>query len=249
EMCETFPLLFQTMELGEVPFAVVAIENSVAGTILPNYAMLRDSSLTIIGEVLLRIEHCLMALPGQEISELREVHSHPMALAQCQRFFRQHPHLRLIEHPDTAGAARWIRDTQRQGAAAVASRLASKHYQMPMLAEGIEDNPRNFTRFLILLDQAEASKLNLEPNKASLCFNLLHKVGSLSQILLVLSAHGMNLTKIQSLPIVGREWEYFFHLDLEYDDHQQYLRALAAITPLVNELQILGEYTKAQHDA
>ena len=244
EMCETFPLLFRAMEGQAAHYAVVAIENSVAGTILPNYAMLRESQLTIIGEVYLRIEHCLMARPGQRIEDLTEVHSHPMALAQCQQFFRQHPHLRLVEHPDTAGAARWISTENLDGVAAVASRLASEHYDLPMLAEGIEDNPRNFTRFLILLEGEQAAQLDLKPDKASLCFNLLHKVGSLSQILLVLGSHGMNLTKIQSLPIVGTEWEYFFHIDLEYNDHEQYLRSLAAISPLVGDLHILGEYPR-----
>ncbi len=246
EMCETFPLLFRSMEGEQAEYAVVAIENSVAGSILPNYAMLRESSLTIIGEVYLRIEHCLMALSGQDLSEIKEVYSHPMALAQCQRFFRQHPHIRLVEHPDTAGAARWIREEGIKETAAIASSLAAEHYELDLLAEGIEDNPRNFTRFLILLDEEKAVDLNLIPNKSSLSFHLLHKVGSLSQILLVLGSHGMNLTKIQSLPIVGSEWEYFFHIDLEYDDHEQYLRALAAINPLVAELQILGEYPRGE---
>jgi prephenate dehydratase len=244
EMCETFPLLFRALAQGQAGYGVIAIENSVAGTLLPNYAMLRDSTLTIIGEVYLRIEHCLMALPGQRISDLREVHSHPMALAQCQHFFHAYPTLRLVEHPDTAGAARWISSERLDGVAAIASRLAADHYQLDLLAEGIEDNPRNFTRFLIVLDQQEAATLDLSPDKASLCFNLLHKVGSLSQVLLVLSSHGINLTKIQSLPIVGTEWEYFFHIDLEFDDHAQYRRGLAAITPLVNDLRILGEYPR-----
>ena len=246
EMCETFPLLFRALAQGQAGYGVVAIENSVAGTLLPNYAMLRDSDLTIIGEVYLRIEHCLMARPGQRLEDLREVYSHPMALAQCQQFFQQHPHLRLVEHPDTAGAARWIAAEQLDGVAAIASRLAADHYHLDLLAEGIEDNPRNFTRFLVLLDRNRAQALDLQPDKASLCFNLLHKVGSLSQILLVLSSHGMNLTKIQSLPIVGSEWEYFFHIDLEYDDYEQYQRALAAIGPLVNDLRLLGEYPRGE---
>lgn len=246
EMCETFPLLFRALAQGQANYGVLAIENSVAGTILPNYAMLRDSDLTIIGDVYLRIEHCLMAHPGQHIGDISEVYSHPMALAQCQRFFRQHPDIRLVEHPDTAGAARWIQEEQLQGVAAIASRLAADHYELDLLEKGIEDNLRNFTRFLIVVDRNVADSMELHPNKASLCFNLLHKVGSLSQILLVLSSHGMNLTKIQSLPIVGSEWEYFFHVDLEFDNYDQYQRSLAAITPLVNDLRILGEYPRGE---
>ncbi|RMG55570.1 MAG: prephenate dehydratase, partial [Bacteroidetes bacterium] len=147
---------------------------------------------------------------------------------------------------DTAGSAEWIRAQQAPHTAAVASRLAAEHYGLDVLAAGIEDNKHNFTRFLIILDEKAAQRLPLQPDKASLCFNLSHQVGSLSQILLVLSAHGMNLTKIQSLPIVGQEWEYFFHIDLEYADHAQYQRAFAAIEPLVNELHVLGEYPRGE---
>jgi prephenate dehydratase len=244
EMCDSFPLLFRSMKQGKAKYGVVAIENTVAGTILPNYALLRNSAFTIIGEVFLRIEHQLMVLPGQQLADIREVYSHPMAIQQCQDFFEAYPDIRLIEYPDTAGAAEWIQKTQRKGSAAIASRLAADYYGMEILAEGIETDKRNFTRFLIILEQEVADQMEIEPEKSSLCFNLLHKVGNLSQILLVLGSHGMNLTKIQSLPLVGKEWEYFFHIDLEFEEHAQYQRALSAIFPLVNELKILGEYPR-----
>jgi prephenate dehydratase len=248
EMCDSFPVLFRALEEKTADFGVVAIENSVAGTILPNYAMLRNSNFTIIGEVFLRIEHQLMALPGQKIEDITEVYSHPMAIQQCHDFFKPHRHIKLIESEDTAGSAQWIQETNKRGAAAIASKLAAEHYSLEILAGSIEDHKRNFTRFLIVVDKHVAKQYlkGHQPNKASLSFNLAHQVGSLSQILLVLSSHGMNLTKIQSLPIVGTEWEYFFHLDLLFEHRAQYKRSLSAIRPLVNELKVLGEYQRGE---
>ncbi|MEL7341075.1 MAG: prephenate dehydratase [Bacteroidota bacterium] len=247
DMCDSFPELFRSLETQKADSGVMAIENSVAGTILPNYALLRNSAYTIAGEVYLRIEHQLMALPGQKITDIQEVYSHPMAIQQCHEFFKQYPHIKLIESPDTAGSAAWIQENRTFGAAAIASKLAAEHYELEILASGVEDNKRNFTRFLILLDKASARLHNKgrKANKASLCFNLKHEVGQLSQILLVLSSHGMNLTKIQSLPVVGQEWTYFFHIDLIFEHLPQYKRALSAIRPLVNELNVLGEYQRA----
>lgn len=244
EMCDSFPALFRSMNKHTATYGVIAIENSVAGTILPNYALLRNSDYSVIGEVYLRIEHNLMALPGQSLEEITEVYSHPMALKQCQVFLENFPSIKQVEHADTAGAAQWIQSEGLRGKAAIASSLAAEHYGMEILSAGIEDNKRNFTRFLIITDIADKERNHSNLNKATLCFNLLHKVGYLSQVLLVLSSHGMNLAKIQSSPIVGVEWEYFFHIDLEYEDYAQYRRALDAIKPLVNEMKILGEYPK-----
>lgn len=246
-MCDSFPELFRSMDEQEADCGVMAIENTVAGTILPNYALLRNSPYTVVGEVFLRIEHQLMALPGQSIMDIKEVHSHPMAILQCHEFFKTYPHIKLIESVDTAASAAMIQENQAFGTAAIASKLAAEHYDLEILASSIEDNKRNFTRFLILLNKASAKNFTKghKPNKASLCFNLKHEVGQLSQILLVLSSHGMNLSKIQSLPIVGQEWTYFFHLDLVFDHQAQYKRALSAIRPLVKELKVLGEYERA----
>ncbi|MDX1906117.1 MAG: prephenate dehydratase [Bacteroidia bacterium] len=248
EMCDTFPRLFRHLAQGTAHLGVVAIENSVAGTILPNYSLLRNTGFVIAGEVYLRIEQNLMALPGQRLEDIREVHSHPMALQQCMQFLDAHPHIRLVESADTAASAIWIRENNLTGVAAIASRLAAEQQHLEILAPGIETNKRNFTRFWILADPETAPTLAPAPDKSSLCFNLVHKVGSLAQILLVLGSHGMNLTKIQSLPIVGHEWEYFFHLDVEFEDLAQFQRALAAITPLVNDLQILGTYPRGSKD-
>lgn len=246
-MCESFLSLFQTLEQGKADYAVMAIENSVAGSILPNYALLRESEYRIIGDIFLRIEHQLMCLPGQSLADIKEVHSHPMALQQCHNFFRKYPHMRLVESFDTAGSAQWIKEEKLQGVAAVASDLAAKYFDLEILASGIETNKRNFTRFLILHEQNAARSIVLYPNKASVCFNMggrSEHVGSLSQVLLVLSSHGMNLTKIQSLPLLGKEWEYFFHIDLEFESYAQYQRSLDAIRPIVSELKILGEYPR-----
>ena len=244
EACDSFPILFRSLNEEKADFGVMAIENSVAGTILPNYALLRNSKYTIAGEVYLRIEHQLMALSGQTIEDIYEVHSHPMAILQCQKFFEAYPQIKLIETSDTAESALNIQKKQLRGVAAIAGELAAEHYNLEILHRGIETHKRNFTRFLILKKKGTISLDENLLDKASLCFNLVHKVGSLSQILLVLGSHGMNLTKIQSLPLVGREWQYFFHIDLEFDSYQQYKLALSAIKPLVEELKILGEYPK-----
>lgn len=246
DMCDSFPELFQSLERQQSDYGVVAIENTVAGTILPNYALLRNSNFQVIGEVFLRIEHCLMALPGQSIESIIEVHSHPMAILQCHAFFKQYPWIRLVESVDTAASAAWIQREQKEGVAAIASELAAERFDLEVLAKGIETHKRNFTRFLIV-STASTDVFSLGmPDKASLCFSLAHQVGSLAQILLVLSSHGMNLTKIQSSPIVGQEWQYFFHIDLEYDNYEQYRRSLEAIQHLVGEFKILGEYPQGE---
>ena len=244
DMCNSFPELFRSLESGKAAFGVMAIENSVAGSLLPNYALLRDSEFAIVGEVYLRIEHCLMAMPGQKIEDLKEAHSHPMAIQQCQAFFKKYPHIKLVEREDTAGSAAWIVEKSKKKVAAIAGELAAEKYQLEILSKGIETNKRNFTRFLVMVSKLEAKNWKLQADKASLCFNLSHSVGSLSQILQVLSAYGMNLSKIQSSPIVGKEWQYFFHIDLEFENFQQYRLSLDAIRPLVNGLKILGEYPR-----
>ncbi len=251
KMCDSFPQLFRTMEEEKASFGVMAIENSVAGSILPNYALLRDSDYQILGEVYLRIAHHLMVLPGQSLQHIKEVHSHPMALLQCQAFLSQHPEIKMVEQADTAGSAKWIREKLISGVAAIASDLAAAYYELDILKRNIETNSRNFTRFLILCKEEQIPPRKENPNKASLCFNLAglsHKVGGLAQVLLVLSSHGMNLTKIQSLPLLGREWEYFFHIDLEFDSYAQYKRSLEAIRPIISELKILGEYSRGQKE-
>ena len=240
--CDSFPELFKNLRNRNAEFAVMAIENSVAGTILKNYKLLRESDFSIIGEVYLRISHMLMALPGTTLEELTEIHSHPMAISQCHRYLDQLSHVRLLECDDTAASARRVAEQQLTGVAAIASSLAATQYGLEILQPEIEDDPHNYTRFFILAKKPSAPSQPID--KASLCFSLGHEVGSLSQILVVLGAHGMNLSKIQSSPVVGKAWEYFFHLDLEFGDYSQYQRALESIKPLVSELRVIGEYPK-----
>ncbi|MDP5171814.1 MAG: prephenate dehydratase [Bacteroidia bacterium] len=243
--CDSFPELFRNLKKPSTDFAVAAIENSVAGTILPNYALMRDSGYSIIGEAYLRISHMLMALPGTSLADIREVHSHPMALQQCLGFLGTLPGIRLVESDDTAASAERIATNQREGIAAIAGRHAAEKYGLEIIAQAIEDDPGNFTRFFVLGPEEAKEKFFQKPDKASLCFSLRHSVGSLAQILMVLSAHGMNLTKIQSSPMVGKAWEYFFHLDLEFEEYDQYQRSLASIRSLVSDFKIIGEYPKA----
>lgn len=246
--CDTFQALFRSMESdGLADFAVMAIENSVAGSILPNYARLRESDLEIFGEVYLRIEMNLMALPGQSIEQINEVHSHPMALLQCQQFFREHDHIQLIESKDTALSAEEIAEGQIMGRGAIASEAAAKLYGLEIIAPGIETNKRNFTRFLVLKRIGQPAPFDLQvPDKASLSFRALHRPGSLSAALSAMAMFGMNLTKIQSLPVLGEEWQYYMYCDLEFEDYSLFQEMLQVLRPLTNDLKILGEYKQGQ---
>lgn len=248
--CETFIDLFQSVEKGQSDSAVIAIENSVAGALIPNYALLSSSSLKVTGEVYLRIVQNLIGLPGQKPVDILEIYSHPMAILQCQEYLEpmRRRGVKVVESLDTALSAKWISENGKMGAAALASDLAAEIYGLEIIAAGVESNKRNFTRFLIAEPERPAGKQeeDRQNNKASICFALPHKVGSLSQVLSVLAFYGINLSKIQSLPIVGKEWEYFFHLDVLYDDMSMYRKALAAIDPLIDRLQILGEYVAGE---
>lgn len=240
--CHTFPQLFRSFQKRADYFGVMAIENTVAGTILPNYAMLRNSEMNIIGEVYLRIQHHLLSIERQGVEDIQEVHSHPMAILQCQGFLDKYRHLRSVETIDTAWSAKELSEKRPRGRAVIASSLAADYYKLNIVEEGIETNKRNFTRFLVLQHKEFTKKPTQAPTKASLCFHLAHEVGSLAKTLTILSEQGINLTKIQSLPVVGKAWEYFFHLDIEFEDYDAYRKTLEVIQPYINELQILGEY-------
>lgn len=242
--CATFHKLFDVMEKGEADFAVCAIENSLAGSILPNYAHLRNSNLEIVGEVYLRIEMNLMALPNQTIEQIEEIHSHPMALLQCQGFFENYPQIQLVESNDTALSAKEIKEKHIKHRAAVASKRAAELYDLEIIAADIHDNKRNFTRFLILCQQSTVESQRSAINKSSISFRAHHTAGSLAKVLTIIGNHNINLTKIQSLPVVGEEWQYYMYADLEFDDADEYKKMLIEIEPLTKELKILGEYTQ-----
>ena len=244
--CNTFEEVFDTLKKDSSIIGMIAIENTIAGSLLHNYELLRDSGATIIGEHKLRISHSIMCLPGEDWSTLTEVNSHPVALAQCRDFLQPHPQLKVVETEDTAGSARDIKEKGLKGHAAICSKAAAERYGMKILQEGIETNKHNFTRFLVVADPWQVDELNRhrskDVNKASMVFTLPHTEGSLSQVLSILSFYRINLTKIQSLPIIGREWEYQFYVDVVFDNVLRYKQSIAAITPLTKELKILGEY-------
>lgn len=242
--CDTFPSMFDTLRGDPSLFATLAIENTIAGSLLQNHELLRKSNMTIIGEQKMHISHVLAALPGQSIDSLTEVNSHPMALMQCENFLLRHPNMKMVEKNDTAGSACEIAEKQLMGHAAICGKYAAQLYGLEVLAEDIQTIKRNFTRFLILADPMAEQTLNPlhKKNKASLVFALPHEQGSLSQVLAIFSFYGMNLTKIQSLPILGREWEYRFYINLTFDDYTRYRQSVDAVRPLISDFKILGEY-------
>ena len=244
--CETFRDMFIVLKKRKVKYAVMAIENTVAGTILPNYALLRTSEMAIIGEIYLAIRQNLLCLPGQKLEQIREVHSHPMAIQQCQAYFEKHPEIRLVESSDTAASASWIAEHHKRGFGAIASKRAAHLFGLQVLAAGIETDKRNFTRFLVLHHRSEMNGTSAPPDKASLAFHVPHARGSLARVLTILAEEGCNLTKIQSLPVLGREWEYYMHVDLEFEFARHYHAALQAIAPHVHEMKILGEYPRGK---
>ena len=241
--CATFNGLYRSMDLGEADAAVMAIENTVSGGLLPNFELLRKYDRKIRGEVFLRIQQNLMALPGQTIEDIKEVRTHYMAINQTREFFKNYPWIRLVESEDTAKSAAEVAQLGLKGVGAVASELAAQLYGLEILAGSIETYKQNFTRFLIFDDALEVDTTKV--NKASMCFTLSHTPGSLAHVLTILSFYGMNLTRIQSLPIPGQEWQYFFYVDIKFDDHMRYEQALAAVRPLMEDLNILGEYIAA----
>ena len=246
--CNTFREVITTIKKDPSILGLMAIENTIAGSLLQNHELIRERGLNIIGEYKLRISHSLVALPGTTIHEVTEINSHPIALMQCGDFLDTIPHAKIVEKEDTALSARWIAENQLKGHAAICGKLAAQIYGLEVLAEGIETNKRNFTRFLAIADRWTADEIlrGVERDKASLVFALPHTAGSLSKVLSVLSFYDMNLTKIQSLPIIGREWEYLFYIDLTFDDFLRYKQALEAIRPLTKDLKILGEYTNGR---
>jgi prephenate dehydratase len=242
----TFKDLFYALKQGLVDYGITAIENSIAGSILPNYTLLLESNLSIIGEIYLRIRQNLVALPGQRIEDIKEVHSHPMAILQCQRFFDDYPHIRLIDSMDTALSAKEIADKNMLGVGAISSKQAASQYQLEIIAESIETHKMNYTRFLILKGKNGKDPALDAINKASITFALANKIGCLSKVLSILSFYEINLAKVQSMPIIGKDWQYQFYVDVEIDDYPLYSQALEAIKPFTSHLQILGEYLKGK---
>ena len=246
--CNTFEEVFENMRKDSNVIGTVAIENTIAGSLLHNYELLRESGATIIGEHKLRISHNIMCLPDESWEDLTEVNSHPVALAQCREFLQHHQELKVVETDDTAGSAKNIHEKQLKGHAAICSKHAASMYGMKILQEGIETNKHNFTRFLIVCDPwiADDLKDRSKVNKANIVFSLPHNEGSLSKVLSIFSFYNINLTKIQSLPIIGREWEYMFYVDVMFNDYLRYKQSIDAVIPLTKALKILGEYAEGE---
>lgn len=242
--CPTFEKTFQAVNEDPTVIAIAAIENTIAGSLLHNYELLRDSGTTVVGEHKLHITHCICCLPEDDWNTITEVHSHPVALMQTRHYLEKHPELRIVEGEDTAGSAKMIAEGKHRGWAAICHAEAARLYGLKVLEDGIEDNKHNFTRFLVCSAQQKADLLRpiTEVNKSSIVFSLPHEEGSLSAVLAILSFYKINLTKIQSLPIIGREWEYLFYVDVAYNNLPRYRQAVDAIIPLTRDLKILGEY-------
>jgi prephenate dehydratase len=239
--CSTFDLELNTLKGGEADFAVMAIENARSGSILYNYTLIRESGLKILGEHNLRIKQNLMALPDQKITDIREIRSHPIALAQCMTFLNQFPEITLIESNDTAGSAKQISESGVRGVAAIAPTHAAEIYKLDILAPGIETYKQNYTRFLVIGDE---EKGNTRGNKVSICFSTGHKPGSLAKVLVKLAELDINLSKIQSVPRLNGEWEYMFYLDLELNKNTKSDIIRRVLDKYTSNLEILGVYFK-----
>jgi prephenate dehydratase len=245
---DTFDILIQKVESGEADAAVMAIENTIAGSILRNYNLLNNSNLRIKGEVFLRIKQNLMALHGVKIEDLKEVHSHPIALQQCVDFFEKYPHIHLVEAHDTALVAREIKEKKLKKIGAIASELAAEMYGMNILAPAIETYKKNYTRFLYISKDDQTFETHTpQYDKVSVVFSTNHTVGSLHKALDVLSKHNCNLTKIQSAPIMDKPWEYMFFVDFIIGNYSDYPKAMLELLRVAAEVKVLGEYKSGEY--
>ena len=239
--CMSFDALVARLLEGSATDGVMAIENTIAGSIIPNYALIDSNNLHIVGEEYLNIHHHLMALPGQTIKSIKEVWSHPMALLQCKEFFKKYPHIKLVEDVDTAEVAKRIAKKNIKGIAAIAPKIAAEIFGLQVLEDDIQTIKDNSTRFVIVQTQLPTHSIE-GINKASLKFELSHKRGSLAAVLNVLSDCKMNLTKIQSLPVIETPWKYSFFVVITFDDYTEYQKLVKIIDIMAEDFKILGTY-------
>ena len=237
--CLSFDALVASVTSGQSQAGVMALENSIAGSIIPNYALMDTHNLHIVNEAYIRIEHQLMALPGTKIEDITEVASHPMALLQCKDFFAAQPHIKLIEDADTAEVAQRIAEKHISGLGAIASRTAAELYGLDIVAPNIHSIENNATRFVVVKTTPETTE---NADKASLKFILDHKRGSLAAVLNVLSDCKLNLTKIQSMPVVETPWKYSFFVDVTFDEVAFYTKAVQLLEIMTESLKVLGTY-------
>ena len=237
--CLSFDALVAAVTSGTVSHGLMALENSIAGSIIPNYALIDKHNLHIVDEAYIRIEHQLMVLPGTAVADIAEVASHPMALLQCKDFFATQPHIKLIEDADTAEVAQRIADKQIRGLGAIASKTAAALYGLEIVAPNIHSIANNATRFVVVKTTPNSSE---DINKASLKFVLDHKRGSLAAVLNVLSDCKLNLTKIQSMPVVETPWKYSFFVDVTFDEVAFYTKTIQLLEIMTESLKVLGTY-------
>ncbi len=241
--CLSFYALCESLKKDEADFAVMAIENAIAGSILPNYFLLQEYHFSIVGEIYLPIQMHLLALPGVHLDEITTIESHPMAIRQCSDYLYRLKDVQLIESEDTALSAVKVSEQKLRTTAAIANEYAAKKFGLNILEKRIESNKKNFTRFLILNKKADE---NVGSNKASIYFDVANEVGTLADTLTTLKDNKINLSKIQSIPIIGKPSEYSIHLDIEWKDRKHYDKAIKKLLRQVRNLNILGEYMKAK---
>ncbi|MEO5976597.1 MAG: prephenate dehydratase [Chryseolinea sp.] len=241
--CLSFHQLCESLKSGDADFAVMAIENSIAGSILPNYFLLQDYHFSIVGELYLPIHMHLLALPGVQLSDIKTIESHPMAIRQCSEFLHALKGVEIRESDDTALSAKKVGDLKLKNTAAIANEYAAKRFGLEILEKRIETHKKNFTRFLILNKRSNGK---VESNKASLSFEVAHEVGSLADALMTFKNNSINLTKIQSIPIIGRPSEYSIHIDVEWKRRKNYDVAMHDVLRQVRNLNVLGEYKKGK---
>lgn len=240
--CNSFKQTCDTLEKNEADFVIMAIENSIAGSLLPNYTLIRDYNFAVHGEVYLPIQLHLMALPGVKFENIKFATSHPIAIRQCVDFFDDYPNIQVIESNDTAACAKKIRDEQLTDTVAIANTLAAELYGLNIIERRIESNKKNYTRFLILKkDKTDDGK---KINKASICFQVGNHVGALSKVLNIFAELNVNLTKIQSMPVLGKRNEYYFYVDMEWKDMENYDTAIRKALKYTVNFNIMGEYEK-----
>lgn len=242
--CSSFDAIIDHLLTGMADKGVMAIENSIAGSIIPNYNLVYHNKIHIIGEHYLNIHHHLMVLKGRTFEDIKEVHSHPMALLQCKEFFRAHPHIKLVESADTAETAKLIKEKKLKHIAAIAPKMAAELYGLDIIADNIQTIVNNATRFIILKKQNKVLPKE-EIDKASLRFITDHKRGSLATVLNVMSDCNMNLTKIQSLPVIETPWKYAFFVDMTFEKYEQFAKAKSLLEIMAEDFQVLGEYKNA----
>lgn len=241
--CATFAAVVAHVVSGTADAGLMAMENSLAGSILPNYLLLERHAVRVTGEVYLPIHQHLLALPGTTLADVQQVHSHPMALRQCGEFLDRHPHWKLVETDDTGHSAQLLAESRAPGVAVVAGAQAAAQFGLHVLAPAIHDDPHNYTRFLVL-EKAETARPDPLADKASLYFCAPHAPGSLAAVLARVAAHGLNLSKLQSCPRPGQPWHYGFHADVEFESRVQLETLLSDLEPVTEELRVLGAYRR-----